>query len=316
MSLEREISTAIEKESGRRQEAAPEQAPGARGFLHRFAPTALLSPALLLMIAIFAVSMIMLFINSAYHFNGLNIERIITFEAWGQFFTDPFEWQLLRRTLWLAAVTTFLGVLIGYPTAYGVTRLESRGLKLFFFILIFSPLLTSVVVRSFGWLILLGDLGLVNYLLMALEIVEEPLRMIYNFSGVTIALTHVLLPFTIFPLVSVMTQMDKTLKEAASDLGANRWQTFWRVTWPLTLPGLISGAQITFVLAAGAYATPTILGGGRVLVLPAQIYQSIVVLNWPLAAVQAMVLLAISLVIIFLFNLLLNRVHRAAGGAA
>lgn len=316
MSLEREISTAIKKESGRQRPAGEEEAPGRRGFLHRFAPAALLSPALLLMIAIFAVSMIMLFINSAYHFNGLNIERIVTFEAWGQFFTDPFEWQLLGRTLWLAAVTTFLGVLIGYPMAYGVTRLKSRGLKLFFFILIFSPLLTSVVVRSFGWLILLGDLGLVNYVLMALEIVEEPVRMIYNFSGVTIALTHVLLPFTIFPLVSVMTQMDKTLKEAASDLGANRWQTFWRVTWPLTLPGLISGAQITFVLAAGAYATPSILGGGRVLVLPAQIYQSIVVLNWPLAAVQAMVLLAISLVIIFLFNLLLNRVHRAAGEAA
>jgi putative spermidine/putrescine transport system permease protein len=121
----------------------------------------------------------------------------------------------------------------------------------------------------------------------------------------------VLLPFTIFPIISVMTQMDPTLKEAANDLGANRLETFRRVTLPLSLPGLISGAQITFVLASSAYATPSILGGGRVQVLPAQIYESIVVLNWPLAAVQAMVLLAISLVIVFVFNQLFKMVYRA-----
>jgi putative spermidine/putrescine transport system permease protein len=307
MSITQRISTVVQ--SARqvvRQEEVDEQH-GKRG---RWAPLALLSPALILMSGIFAISMVMLFVNSAYHFTGLNIERTVTFEAWPGFFTDPFQWQLLGRTLWLATVTTALGLLIGYPTAYAVTRLQSRGLKLFFFIIIFSPLLTSVVVRSFGWLILLGSLGFVNYVLRAMQLIEEPLRMIYNFTGVTIALTHVLLPFTIFPIVSVMMQMDKTLKEAAADLGANRWTTFRRITWPLTLPGVVSGAQITFVLAAGAYATPAILGGGRVLVLPAQIYQSIVVLNWPLAAVQAMVLLAISLIIIFLFNVALNKVYR------
>jgi putative spermidine/putrescine transport system permease protein len=311
MSLEREISAAIE-EGAHRDAAGEAEVVGRRKFLQRFVPAALLSPAMLLMVAIFAISMLMLFVNSAYHFDGLSIDRRLTFEAWPQFFTDPFEWGLLRRTLWLAAVTTFLGTLIGYPMAYGVNRLQSRNLKLFFFILIFSPLLTSVVVRSFGWLILLGDLGAVNYVLMALNIINEPLRLIYNFTGVAISLTHVLLPFTIFPIVSVMTQMDDTLKDAASDLGANRLQTFRRITLPLTLPGVISGAQITFVLAAGAYATPSILGGGRVLVLPTQIYQSIVVLNWPLAAVQAMVLLAISLVIIFLFNVLLDRAYQTA----
>lgn len=314
MSLEREISTAVGGSQTVADAAHQEEVIGQRRLWRRLAPAGLLAPAVILMLGIFTISMVMLFINSAYHFNGLQIERTITFEAWPDFFTDIFEWQLLGRTLWLAAVTTGLGLLIGYPTAYAVTRLKSNGWKLFFYILIFSPLLTSVVVRSFGWLILLGDLGFVNYVLMALEVIEEPIRMIYNFSGVTIALTHVLLPFTIFPIVSVMTQMDKTLKEAAADLGANRWKTFWRVTWPLTLPGVISGAQITFVLASGAYATPSILGGGRVLVLPAQIYQSVVVLNWPLAAVQAMVLLAISLIIIFFFNTLLNRVYRTTAG--
>lgn len=277
----------------------------------RLAPAGLLSPAVLLMVSIFVVSMGMLFINSAYHFNGFNIERIITFEAWPKFFRDPFYWKILYRTLYLGAVTTFYTVIIGYPTAYAVTRLQNPGLKFFFFILIFSPLLTSVVIRSFGWLILLGDLGFFNYVLMWANIIQEPFKMIYNFLGVTISLTHVLLPFTIFPIISVMTQMDPDLKEASNDLGANRWVTFKKITWPLTLPGLVSGAQITFILASGAYATPSILGGGRVMVLPAQIYESIVVLNWPMAAVQAMVLLAITLLIVFLFNILIKRVYLA-----
>ena len=282
-----------------------------RSALQRFAPAGLLSPAVILMVSIFVVAMGMLFVNSAYHFNGLNIDRIITFDAWPKFFNDPFYWKVLGTTLWLGAVTTFYTVIIGYPTAYGVTRMHSPGLKFFFFILIFSPLLTSVVIRSFGWLILLGDLGFINYALMSINIIDEPIKLIYNFRGVSISLTHVLLPFTIFPIISVMTQMDPTLKEASNDLGANRWVTFRRVTWPLSLPGLISGAQITFILASGAYATPTILGGGRVMVLPSQIYEAIVVLNWPIAAVQAMVLLAITLIIVFIFNLLIRKAYQA-----
>lgn len=282
-----------------------------RNRLLKLTPVGLLSPAVLLIVLIFAFGMGLLFINSAFHFNGLQIEQIITFEAWPKFFSDPFYWSILGNTLWLGAVTTFYAVIIGYPTSYAITRLKNQGMKFGFFVLIFSPLLTSVVIRSFGWLILLGDTGFINYALMALKIIDEPIKMIYNFLGVTISLTHVLLPFTIFPIISVMTQLDPTLKEASNDLGANRWVTFRRVTWPLTLPGLISGAQITFVLASGAYATPSILGGGRVMVLPAQIYEAIVVLNWPIAAVQAMVLLGVSLIIVFIFNLLIKLVYQA-----
>lgn len=308
MAVNRQLTTASSKSE--REARYAEDLIEKRRFWHRLAPFGLLSPAIFLMLAIFLVGMIMLFVNSAYHFNGLRIDRILTFEAWPKFFTDPFYWNVLGRTLWLGAVVTGLAALIGYPTAYAVARIHNPTVKFAFFVLIFSPLLTSVVIRSFGWLILLGDLGFVNYILLAMKIIQEPFKMIYNFLGVTIALTHVLLPFTIFPILSVMTQMDPTLKEAANDLGANRWETFRRVTWPLSIPGLISGAQITFVLASGAYATPSILGGGRVVVLPEQIYQSIVVLNWPIAAVQAMVLLAISLTIVFIFNKLIGLFYK------
>jgi putative spermidine/putrescine transport system permease protein len=119
-----------------------------------------------------------------------------------------------------------------------------------------------------------------------------------------------MLPFTVFPILSVMNQMDPTLKEAANDLGANRWTTFWRITWPLSLPGLLSGAQTTFVMAVSAFATPTILGGGRVMVLPRMIYESIVTRDWPMAAVLGMVLLALSLTLIFFSNQVFRVAYR------
>lgn len=271
----------------------------------------LLSPSVLLMTLLFLLSLAFLFSNSAYHFTGLRIERRITFEAYPAFFTDPYYWRVLGESLRLAAVTTFFAVVIGYPTAYGITRIKNQGITLALYILIFSPLLTSVVIRSFGWLILLGDVGFINFTLQRLDLVAEPIKLIYNFRGVAIALIHVLLPFTIFPIISVLNQIEPALKEAAKDLGANRWDTFWRVTWPLSLPGLISGAQVTFVLAVSAFATPAILGGGRVLVLPNQIYQSIVTLNWPMASVQAIVLLVVSLTIVFISNRLFRLVYRA-----
>lgn len=281
-----------------------------RDFRQKMTPLWLLSPSVILMIAIFVISMGMLFINSAYHFTGLKIEKTLTFDAWPKFFTDPFYWNLVYRTLRLGAIITFLTVVIGYPTAYAVTRIKNPRLKFFFFILIFSPLLTSVVIRSFGWLILLGDFGLINYVLEGLGLIQEPIKLVYNALGVKISLTHVLLPFAVFPMFSVLTQIDPTLKEAANDLGANRWVTFWKVTWPMSLSGVISGTQITFILAVGAYATPQILGGGRVMVLPAQIYESIVVLDWPMAAVQAIVLLMITLTIVFVFNRLVGLTYQ------
>jgi putative spermidine/putrescine transport system permease protein len=168
-----------------------------------------------------------------------------------------------------------------------------------------------VIIRAFGWVVLLGDSGFANYALLALHIVEHPVRLIYNVEGVTIALVHVMLPFAVFPMISVLNQMDPTLKEAANDLGANRWQTFRSVTWPLSLPGVLAGGQTTFVLAVSAFATPSILGGGRVLVLPRAIYEGIVSRDWPLAAVMGIALLAMTLLLVFVSNQLFRVVYRA-----
>jgi putative spermidine/putrescine transport system permease protein len=270
----------------------------------------LLSPTVLLLLLAFVVPIVVLFTYSVYHFNGINIEYRVTFGAYQEFARDPFYWDVLLRSLQLAVAVTGISLLIGFPTAYGISRIRNNAVLIALYVLIFSPLLTSVIIRAFGWLLLLGDSGFVNYVLMAVGVLEKPVRLIYNIEGVSIALVHVMLPFTVFPILSVMNQMDPTLKEAANDLGASRWTTFWRVTWPLSLPGLLSGAQTTFVMAISAFATPTILGGGRVMVLPRMIYESIVTRDWPMAAVLGMVLLALSLTLIFFSNQVFRVAYR------
>jgi putative spermidine/putrescine transport system permease protein len=270
----------------------------------------LLSPTVLLLLLAFVVPIVVLFAYSVYHFNGINIEYRVTFGAYQEFARDPFYWDVLLRSLQLAVVVTGISLLIGFPTAYGMSRIRNNAVLIALYVLVFSPLLTSVIIRAFGWLLLLGDSGFVNYVLMSAGVLEKPIRLIYNIEGVSIALVHVMLPFTVFPILSVMNQMDPTLKEAANDLGANRWTTFWRITWPLSLPGLLSGAQTTFVMAISAFATPTILGGGRVMVLPRLIYESIVTRDWPMAAVLGMVLLALSLTLIFFSNQVFRVAYR------
>jgi putative spermidine/putrescine transport system permease protein len=272
---------------------------------------ALLTPTTLLLLLAFVLPIVALFSYSAFHFDGERVEYNLTFDAYERFFSDSFYWDVVGRSLQLATLVTLLAVVIGYPTAYGITRIKQPAITAFLYILIFSPLLTSVVIRAFGWVVLLGDSGFVNYALMGLHIVERPVRLIYNVEGVTIALVHVFLPFAVFPMISVLNQMDPTLKEAANDLGANRWQTFRRVTWPLSLPGVLAGGQTTFVLAVSAFATPSILGGGRVLVLPRAIYEGIVSRDWPLAAVMAITLLAMTLLMVFMSNLLFRVFYRA-----
>jgi putative spermidine/putrescine transport system permease protein len=269
----------------------------------------LLGPVTLFMIVIFVLALVLLFSNSVFHFTGMQIERTLTLEAYQNFFTDPFFAHVLLNGFRVGGLTSVLCILLGYPTAYAMTRIRNQTLVMLVFILVFSPLLTSVIVRSYGWLLLLADSGLINYLLVALKILAEPVHLLFNFTGVITALVHVLLPFAVFPILSVLLQMDPVLKDAAADLGASRLRTFWHVTLPISLPGVLAAFQLTFVLAMSAFVTPKMLGGGRVMVLPIMIYENIADLNWPLASVQAMVLLALVLIIIFVTNWLSKKVY-------
>ena len=267
----------------------------------------LVGPAVAFIVLLLVTALAVLLMNSLYHFTGTSVQPLITFEAYRRFFTDPFYANVVMQEVRLAALATALCLVIGYPTAYAITKIGRPAWVIAAYILIFSPLLTSTIVRAYGWLIILARGGLVNWALGSLHLTQAPVRLIFNFTGVTVALVHVLLPFAVFPILSVLLRMDPALREAAADLGADRLQTFARVTWPLSFPGLYAGAQLTFVLAMNAYVTPQLLGGGRVQVLPLLIYQNISDLNWPLASVEAIVLIALVWIILFASNLLFRR---------
>lgn len=265
-----------------------------------------LSPALVATSLVFAASMVILAIYSFRAFVAGRMLSAFSTATWTELLTSSFFWSVVWTTMKLGLLTVALTTLIGYPMALALYRLRSTWLRYTAFFLLFSPLLTSVVVRSYGWALILGDGGFVNNLLLRWHLVDTPLRMLYEFSGVTIGLVHILLPFMVFPILAVLDQFDPTLEQAAADLGATGFTTFRRVLLPLTVQGVIAGSQLVFALSISAFATPSLLGGGRVQVLAEKIYNDVGGLDWPHAGVASFVLLALALAAIGVFTVLLR----------
>lgn len=263
---------------------------------------ALLSPILLLVVAVFVLPVGLFLQYSFYRFRSGRLEEVFSLDTYWRFLTDELYLITIYDTLKLAILSTVLCVAISYPLAYAMWRTRSAKLQKFIALVVFAPVLVSVVVRSYGWTVLLADQGPVNYLLMKLGLTTEPISLVYNMTGTVISLAHVFLPFVVFPILASMLRLDPTLREAAEDLGAGWWTIFRRITLPLTLPGAIAGAQICFTLALGSFVTPAILGGGRVLVLPIQIYTATSDINWPVAAVGGLCLLVMAFIAVVLFG--------------
>lgn len=270
------------------------------------APVLLLTPVMLLIGYAFVLPLLTFMEYSFYRFAGGRLVQDFSFETYVRFATDGYYHLIILDTLHMATLVTVMTVLIGYPLAYALWRIQRPALQRWLGLVIFSPILVSVVVRSYGWTVLLADQGPVNYVLTGLGVIAEPLELVFNLTGVVISLTHVFLPFVVFPIFSTMLRLDPSLREAAQDLGASWWTTFRRVTLPLTLPGVVAGAQIAFTLALGAFVTPAILGGGRVLVLPLQVYRATSDINWPIAAVGGFALVVLAFIAVAAFNRLLK----------
>jgi len=277
--------------------------PAARRIRRRWlSPLLLLLPTLLVMAYAFIAPLATFFEYSFYRFRRGRLEQVFTLDTYSRFLFDDYYHLIIYDTLRMAALVTVLSLVIGYPLAYALHRITRPSIQRFLGLLIFTPILVSVVVRSYGWIILLSDQGPVNWLLLRLGIIAEPVALVFNLFGVVISLTHVFLPFVVFPIFTSLQRIEPELKEAAEDLGAGWWTTFRRVTFPLSLPGVVAGAQISFTLALGAFVTPAMLGGGRVFVLPLQVYNATSEINWPVAAVGGMVLLIISTIAVAGFN--------------
>src|SRR5215471_6469934 len=198
-------------------------------------------------------------------------------------------------TFQIALLVTAICLLLGYPLGFLIAT-TSPGWATLGFIFVLLPLWTSVLVRSYAWMVLLGRNGVFNRWLIDIGLISDPLPLLNNFSGVLIGMVHVLLPYMVLPIYGAVRRLDPALVAAAEGLGASSWSIFWRIYLPLTLPGIFAGATIVFVLSLGFFITPALLGGGKVMMLAVLIEQQIhQTLNWPFAAALSAVLLALTL---------------------
>lgn len=229
-----------------------------------------------------------------------------TLEHYAKLFGEPAYLRAFRNTAEISVWVTVIALLLGYPLAYLMT-VVSRRARAVLIVLVLVPFWTSILVRTFAWMVILGRRGLINQVLMGWGVTERPLALIYNMLGVQIGMVHVLLPFMVLPLLSVMSRIDGALVTAARSLGASPRQAFLRVFLPLSLPGVSAGCVLVFLLAVGFYITPALLGGeGQVTF--ATLIELVVrdLLDWNFGASLGVFLLTIVGTLFVIFSTLLG----------
>ncbi|HEY4200376.1 MAG TPA: ABC transporter permease [Devosiaceae bacterium] len=260
----------------------------------------LLLPGLLALGVSFVMPLLWLF-RASFSTSALGSGGTFTWQNYAAVMLDSFYWRVALTTLIYGLTVAFFAVIAAYPIALFLSRTTSRWRGVLTALAI-APLLTSGVVRTYGWMVILGDRGVINGSLQALSLIDGPIRLSNNQLGATIAMIEILMPYAILAMLSGFGRLNSQLEEAAAMLGANRMRVFLRIILPLSLPGVITGALLVFVLTISSFVTPRLMGGGRVFVLGTEIFsEATVTLNWPLAAALAMVLLVLfsSVIIVY-----------------
>jgi ABC-type spermidine/putrescine transport system permease subunit I len=230
---------------------------------------------------------------------------------------DDLFWKIAWRSFWVGALSTFLCLLLGYPVAYIYTRLGRLQQKLLL-IAVVAPLLTSALVRTYAWIVILGGRrGLLNTTLINLDLIDRPLRILNTDWAVLIGMTQIHLPFMILPLIAVLIAREAEIENASLILGASRVQTFFRVTLPLSVPGITAGVALVFAISYTNFIIPQLLGGGNYTTLAVQVYEFIVViLDWTKGAVRASLLLLSCFAFVLLITWTGHRATRWSEGRA
>ena len=221
-----------------------------------------------------------------------------------KFFTDRFNYSILWDTLFLGVKATLVCLVFGYPIAWICARASPRWQSVLVFLVIL-PILTSVVVRTFAWIVILGRQGVLNQVALSLGLAREPLRLLYTEPGVIMVLAQVQMPLMVLPILTVLSKIDPNLADASRVLGAGEWRTLWRVTVPLSLPGVIAGCILTYSACVTAFVTQTLIGGARLIYMPLHIYQQAIgANNWPFAAAISVIFMLAVLAAVALLSLL------------
>jgi putative spermidine/putrescine transport system permease protein len=279
---------------------------------------ALVVPAALLVVAFLGAPLTLLFRYSLNRFSPRDFMiEAVTAENYVRFFTDPYFIGVLGTTVQVAALCTAIAVLAAFPVAYLLARTESR-FKSALVIAVVFPLMVGNVVRAAGWMALLGNSGAVNAVLLGAGLVSEPVRLMYTPFAVIIGIVAVVLPYMILTLQSVIESIGRDVEEAAANLGAGPMTVFWRVLLPLSLPGIIAGGTLVFILCMNAYATPVLLGGPQFKMMAPALYDQFTrTTNWPFGAALAFILMTSTLVLTLVgTTLLARRMHHRKLDAA
>ena len=232
-----------------------------------------------------------------------------TTRHYGRMIGDPYYLEVIWTTIRIGLLTTLIALAIGYPLAHWMARIKSRAGHALLLMAVLAPMLTGIVVRTFAWMTLLSDKGVINQTLISLGLITQPLKLMYNETGIVIGLVHIYVPFMVLTLTGVIGRIDERLEQAAENLGASPLRAFLEVTLPLSLPGILAGSLLVFALSISAYVTPILLGGFQIMTLPILIYQQISAnFNVGFAASLGMVLLAVSLALVIAYNRVLGLV--------
>ena len=271
--------------------AAPDKGNTLNSFL-------LVMPVLIVLVVFYFYPVLRLFVWSFF-------DPDFTLKHYYHIFEQPLYIKILLRTFKIAFLVTLVSLVLSYPVATFLAN--AKGKKQLLMVCVVLPFWTSLLVRTYAWMVLLQSSGLVNRLLKSTGVIEKPLHLMYNTTGVVIGMVHVLIPFMILPIYSVLKGIDKDLKLAAYTLGANPVKTFFKITLPLSLPGVGAGVIFVFVLSLGFFITPSLLGGPKVTMISTLIESQVNTLNnWGFGAAIALVLLLCVVVILGLFFRFIN----------
>lgn len=274
--------------------------------ISRTQATLFLGGALIFMVLFFVIPLLGMFATT------FEPGRGETFDNYKEIATDGYFWRVLWNTIRISLWVTLLTFIMGYILSYYLSfHVRTPLLRRMIYIIAVLPLFVSNIVRSFGWIVLLGREGLVNKSLVGLGILDEPTQLLYTSGSVIVTLSYVMLPFMVLTLNSVFQSMDPSLKDASRDLGSGPFGTFLRITLPLSLPGVIAGSLIVFTLSVSAYVTPSVMSGGRLMVMPILIYDYYMVqLDFSMGATLALMLLLTTITIISVYLFILRRYSR------
>lgn len=260
-------------------------------------PVLLALPTIVFLLVLFAIPVARLML--------LSVETG-TLEPYEKALTDPLYLKVLLDTGKIALIVTVLCFMLGYPVAYFLT-VAPRAWQVVGLFCLLMPFWTSILVRTYAWMVLLGRRGVVSETLLSLGIIDAPMTFLHSLPAVLVGMVHVLLPYLVFPVYAVMQRIDPNLMQAAHGLGAPGWRAFWRVYFPLTMPGVLSGASLVFILSMGFFITPVLLGGGRVMMIAVLIEQQVrEFLNWEFAGALSATLLVFTLCVYAAFRRLMG----------